>query len=74
MDSIGCPPVGDCYVPGSEMLINFDILIIGLALYLWPVSVWFLGERYAFGAVRSFVRKRLTHHSSVTNSAPYVKY
>ena len=66
MDSIGCPPSGDCYVPGSEILMDFDILVIGLAFYLWPVCAWFLGGRYVFSGVRSFAHNRLTHHSSGT--------
>lgn len=66
MDSIGCPPAGDCYVPGSEILMDFDILIIGLAFYLWPVCAWFLGGRYAFNGVRSRMHKRLTPHSTGT--------
>jgi hypothetical protein len=66
MDSIGCPPSGDCYVPGSEILMDFDILVIGLTFYLWPVCAWFLGGRYVFSGVRSFAQSRLTHHSSGT--------
>ena len=42
MDSIGCPPRGDCYVPGSEILLDWDILVIGSAGFLWPVCLWFL--------------------------------
>lgn len=71
MASIGCPLSGDCYVPGSEILIDFDILVIGLALYLWPICIWFLGGRYVFGRIRSLVQKRLTHHSSgMPNGTP----
>jgi hypothetical protein len=36
MDLIGCPPRGDCYVPGSEALHYWDALIIGMAALLWP--------------------------------------
>ena len=63
MDSIGCPPAGDCYVPGSEILLNFDVLIMGLVIYLWPVCAWYLGGRCVFGWVRSAVQSRLTPHS-----------
>jgi hypothetical protein len=66
MDSIGCPPAGDCYVPGSEILIDFDVLIIGLAFYLWPVCAWFLGGRYVFVSIRSLLQNRLTLHSRGT--------
>ena len=40
---IGCPEKGDCYVQGSELLLNFDVTIISIALILWPVCLWFLG-------------------------------
>jgi hypothetical protein len=40
---IGCPSAGDCYVPGSELLLDFDLLVMGSALLLWPVCLWFLG-------------------------------
>lgn len=71
MDSIGCPAVGDCYVPGSEILLNFDVLIMGLAIYLWPVCAWYLGGRFVFSWARSQLQSRLTHHSSGTpNGAP----
>lgn len=66
MDSIGCPPAGDCYVPGSEILINFDVLIIGLAIYLWPVCAWFMGGCYVFGSIRRRLQNRLSYHSSGT--------
>jgi hypothetical protein len=42
MDQIGCPPRGDCYVPGSELLLGWDLLIIGSALFIWPACFWFL--------------------------------
>ncbi|PPD53917.1 MAG: hypothetical protein CTY10_08130 [Methylotenera sp.] len=56
--NIGCPPVGDCYVKGSEILLEFDMLIIIFALYLWPVCVWFVGGRYIFNALYSYFHKR----------------
>jgi len=62
MESIGCPPAGDCYVPGSEILLDFDILVIGLAIPLWPVCFWFLSGRYLFIAFR----RRPIPHSSGT--------
>ena len=42
MQSIGCPKFGDCYVPGSEILLDWDILVLGSAAFLWPVCAWFL--------------------------------
>jgi hypothetical protein len=42
MDQIGCPPRGDCYVPGSEILLDWDILIMGSAILIWPVCFWFV--------------------------------
>lgn len=42
MDRIGCPPRGDCYVPGSEILIEWDILAMAVTLLVWPVCLWFL--------------------------------
>ncbi|MDR7132837.1 hypothetical protein J2X06_001247 [Lysobacter niastensis] len=42
MDRIGCPPRGDCYAPGSEILLDWDLLIMGAALLVWPVCLWFL--------------------------------
>ena len=40
--SIGCPPAGDCYVPGSEHLLGMDILNFFTAVVLWPVCLWVL--------------------------------
>lgn len=45
-EDIGCPPRGDCYVPGSEILLSFDILVMGSAVLLWPVCFWFLGGKW----------------------------
>ena len=45
MNSIGCPPNGDCYVPGSEILLAWDTLILGTVLLLWPVCIWQLGVK-----------------------------
>ena len=56
MDSIACPPAGDCYVPGSEILLDFDIFVIGLAVYLWPICIWLLGGRYVLGGILSLVQ------------------
>ena len=42
MDQIGCPPRGDCYVPGSEILLGWDVLIMASAFFIWPVCFWFL--------------------------------
>jgi hypothetical protein len=40
--AIGCPPVGDCYFPGSEHLLGLEVLIAGCALVLWPACLWAL--------------------------------
>jgi hypothetical protein len=37
---IGCPSAGDCYVPGSEHLLDLDLIILFAAVVLWPVSIW----------------------------------
>jgi hypothetical protein len=37
---LGCPPAGDCYVPGSEHFLQFDLLILAAAVLLWPVCIW----------------------------------
>lgn len=39
---IGCPARGDCYVPGSEHLLDLELLNIGSAVLLWPPCAWFL--------------------------------
>ena len=65
-NSIGCPPAGDCYVPGSELLVGLDLLILGLYFYLWPVCAWFLGGRVAIGWARKMIGSRLTSQSSET--------
>jgi hypothetical protein len=44
-ESIGCPPTGDCYVPGSEALIYFDTMLMVSVALLWPPSIWHLGLR-----------------------------
>jgi hypothetical protein len=43
--SIGCPPAGDCYVPGSEHLLGMDLLNFFSAVVLWPVCAWVLVVR-----------------------------
>ena len=40
--SIGCPPAGDCYVPGSEHLLGMDILNFFSAVVIWPACLWVL--------------------------------
>jgi hypothetical protein len=40
-DSIGCPPSGDCYVPGSESLLDWDLWLVCSALIIWPLAFWF---------------------------------
>jgi hypothetical protein len=51
MDAVGCPPAGDCYEPGTEILLEWDLLIGGTALLLWPVSIWHLGAGWVFQRV-----------------------
>jgi len=64
MKSIGCPPSGDCYVPGSEILLEWDTLILASILLLWPVCLWFLGVGPFVKRIAIFVRHRLTSGSS----------
>jgi len=42
MHRIGCPPRGDCYVPGSDILLDWDVMVLGSAAFLWPVCFLFL--------------------------------
>lgn len=63
---IGCPPAGDCYVPGSELLLPFDILVMGSALLLWPVCFWFLGGGWLIRKFLQYTKKSLTTASSGT--------
>ena len=41
MDALGCPPAGDCYVPGSESLIYWDVAALAIAAIVWPLALWF---------------------------------
>ena len=43
--AIGCPASGDCYVPGSEHLLDLDLMFFSSALLFWPVCFWFLVAR-----------------------------
>ncbi len=37
---IGCPvPATDCYVPGAEYLLEFELAYMGAALLLWPLVI-----------------------------------
>jgi hypothetical protein len=36
--AIGCPKVGDCYVPGSEHLLNLELLVGTAAVLFWPLA------------------------------------
>jgi len=38
--AIGCPKSGDCYVPGSEHILNIDMLVMFSAVVLWPLVFW----------------------------------
>lgn len=60
MDGIGCPPKGDCSVPGSEILLDFDLLIIFMVVWLWPICAWQLIGKFFYSAIKS----RLTRRSS----------
>jgi hypothetical protein len=61
MQSIGCPPRGDCYVPGSDILLGFDVLVLGSATMLMPVAIWFL-----VGAPLLALRRMLQHRHPPT--------
>ena len=39
---IGCPPQGDCYLPGSNAGFSLELLAFLVAAIVWPVSIWFL--------------------------------
>lgn len=36
--AIGCPQNGDCYVPGSEHLLDLELMIGTSAILLWPLA------------------------------------
>jgi len=38
--SIGCPESGDCYVPGSELILSLDLLFLFSVVVLWPLVAW----------------------------------
>jgi hypothetical protein len=63
---IGCPASGDCYVPGSELLLSFDVLAMGSAVLLWPVCVWFLGGGWIVRRVMRATRSSLPQPSTET--------
>lgn len=56
LNSIGCPPSGECYVPGSEILLAWDTLILGSVLLLWPVCIWHLGAGHLVRRLNHGVR------------------
>ncbi|QSI76648.1 hypothetical protein [Niveibacterium microcysteis] len=51
---IGCPPQGDCYLPGTSAGFEFDLLAYIAAIGIWPAAIWFLGGAKVF---RSLVLK-----------------
>jgi len=50
---IGCPPQGDCYVRGSEHLLDLDLAIFATAVLLWPVCIWLAVVRPALALFRA---------------------
>ncbi len=38
--AIGCPKIGDCYVPGSEHLLIIHTGVMLSAAILWPLASW----------------------------------
>ncbi len=63
MDQIGCPPRGDCYVLGSEILLDWDILIMGSAIFIRPICCWFILIAPAM-AIRARLRSNNTFKPS----------
>lgn len=57
---IGCPESGDCYVPGADLLLSFDILVVGSASLLWPVCFWFLGGGWLVRSAKQLVQGNTT--------------
>jgi hypothetical protein len=49
---IGCPPQGDCYLPGWFAAFNLELYVMGFALLTWPACAWNLGVRWL--AYRAF--------------------
>lgn len=38
--SMGCPPKGDCYQPGWEAFLGFELTLLAFVIFVWPVCVW----------------------------------
>ena len=43
---IGCPPQGDCYLPGTSAAFELEFLAFVIAALVWPTCFWFLGGRW----------------------------
>lgn len=59
--AIGCPQAGDCYVPGSEHLLDLEVLIAGSALVLWPACLWALVLKPIWLMRKTVARKESRH-------------
>ncbi len=38
--AIGCPPAGDCYVPGAGIIFNLELMIGAFIGFVVPVCLW----------------------------------
>lgn len=38
--AIGCPPLGDCYQPGWSVLLDLQLMIGLLVVFVVPVCLW----------------------------------
>jgi hypothetical protein len=45
---IGCTPNSDCYNPGTIAAYQLEILVIGIAILVWPICFWHLGGKWLF--------------------------
>ena len=63
---IGCPPQGDCYLPGTSTAFELEFLAFAVAALVWPVCFWFLGGRW----LSTRLGFRLASNSAVKRDAP----
>ena len=40
--AIKCPLSGDCYNPGWELFLSFELLIVFAAVAIWPLFAWYV--------------------------------
>ena len=40
--AIKCPLSGDCYNPGWELFLSFELLIVFAAIAIWPLFAWYV--------------------------------